>query len=132
MKTLVALAAFAMVVGLAGLAQAAQLTSPPLTTHPFATNHENTGACSIRNVGTTPVIVDVSLFSNNATVPFADTCRVNGQPRSLPAGQTCAVGAVLPDDSFVACTVKAASVVNLRGTLEVLQDFNTILWEDLR
>lgn len=132
MKTYVAGTVFAMLLGLASLAQAAQLTSPPLTTHPFATNHTNSGTCRIRNTGTTPVTVTVSLFSNNATVPINDFCQGDGQPRTLAGGQSCFVSAFLPDDSFAACSVTARTVTNLRGTLEVQEDFNTTIAEDLR
>jgi hypothetical protein len=42
------------------------------------------------------------------------------------------VSASLPDDSFAACTVTARVVTNLRGTLEVQEDFNTTVAADLK
>ena len=72
----------------------------------------------------------VSLFSNNGVVVAQDLC--DGKP--LPAGQSCNVAAFLPDDSFVACRVTAANVVNLRGVLElseVTSEHDVFLAEDL-
>src|SRR5262245_61108890 len=44
-----------------------------------------------------------------------DTCNA----AALAGGKSCVVAANLPDDSFVSCRVTAASVNNLRGTLEL-------------
>ena len=132
MKTYVAGAAFAMLLGLAGLAQAGQLVSPPLPTHPFATNHSNEGTCRVRNVGTAPVTVTVSLFSNNATVPIVDFCQGDGDPKTLAGGESCFVQVFMPDDSFAGCIVTASNVTNLRATLEIDENFNTTVAEDLR
>jgi len=104
----------AILVGLAGLAHAGQLVSPPLPTHVRATNVTTYGACRILNTGTKPLPVQVSLFSNNAVVHDIDVC--NGKP--LAAGHTCLVTAFLPDDSYVACKV-TGDVTTLRGTLEL-------------
>jgi hypothetical protein len=132
MKTYLAASAVALLVGLGSFAQAAQLASPPIPTHPFATNHSNEGTCRIRNVGTKPVTVTVSLFSNNATVPLLDFCQGDGDPRTLTAGQSCYVQVFTPDDSFIGCTVTASSVKDLRGTLELDENFNTTVATDLR
>jgi len=37
-----------------------------------------------------------------------------------------------PDDSFIGCTVTASSVKDLRGTLELDENFNTTVATDLR
>ncbi len=132
MKTYAVQTAFALLLGLAGFAQAAQLVSPPLPTHPFATNLLDSGTCRVRNVGTAPVTVTVSLFSNNAVVPLFDSCQGEGGPRTLAGGESCYVQSFLPDDSFAACTVTAQNVKNLRATLEAETQFNTIVAEDLR
>jgi hypothetical protein len=131
MRTHVAVAAFAATVGLTGLAHAAQLLSPGLPIRVRETNVETLGACRVRNVGTKPIAVQVSVFSNNAVVLAQDRC--NGQ--MLPAGSSCSVAAFLPDDSFVACRVTASSVTNLRGVLElseVTSDHDVFLAEGLR
>jgi hypothetical protein len=131
MKTYVALTVFAGLTGLAGLAQAAQLISAGLPVRVRDTNLETLGACRIRNVGTKPIAVQVSLFSNNLIGIPSDRC--NGQP--LPAGQSCFVAAVLPEDSFVACKVTASSVANLRGVLEmseVTSEHDVFLAEPMR
>ena len=123
---------FAVVVQLASLADAAQLTSNPMPTNQFATNHSLEGVCRIWNVGTTPVTVRVTVFSNNATVPFFDTCQGDGEPRTLAGGESCSVTHFMPDASFGACSVTAANVRNLRGRFEVEENFNTINATDLR
>ena len=132
MKTSVAATAVALLVGLGSFAGAAQLASPPIPTHPFATNHSNEATCRIRNVGTRPVTVTVSMFSNNATVPIVDFCQGDGDPLTLTAGQSCFVQVFTPDDSFIGCTVTASSVKDLRGTLELDENFNTTVATDLR
>ena len=100
MKTYVAGTVIAVLIGLAGLAQAAKLLSPPLPT-----NVNTTGMCYIRNSGTTPVSVQVSLFSNNSPVVTFDNC--NGAP--LLAGHICQVEVDLPDSSYAACSVTAGT-----------------------
>src|SRR5262245_567090 len=114
MRSVAALAAV-VVLGLASFAQAAQLLSPPLPTPSRGTNIGTLGACRVRNVGTTPVTVTVAVFSNNGVVTTFDTCNT----AALAAGKSCSVAANLPEDSFVSCRVTAASVSNLRGTLEL-------------
>jgi hypothetical protein len=128
MKTFVATTAFAVFVGVAGLAQAAQLLSPPLPTNVLTTE-----MCYIRNTGKTPVTVDVDLFSNNSPVILFDNC--NTAP--LQPGHTCQVEADLPDSSYAACKVTAGSVAKLRGTFEVREVSSnpvkrTLAAEDLR
>ena len=132
MKTYVPGTVCAILLGLASLAQAGQLVSPPLPTHPFRTNTTNEGVCRIRNTGTAPVTVTVSLFSNNGTAHLFDNCQGDGGPRTLAGGESCVVLKSLPDDSFVACKVTAPNVTNLRGTLEVDHNYNTNVAVDLR
>jgi hypothetical protein len=110
MRTYVAGAASAVLLGLASLAHGAALLSPPLPT-----GVGTSGACHIRNTGTTPVTIQVSVFGNNTPVINFDLC--SGAP--LAAGRTCVVDVDLPDDSYVACSVTAPNVSKLRGTLEV-------------
>jgi hypothetical protein len=132
MKTYTVRTALALLLGLASLAQAAQLVSPPLPTHRFATNLSDSGTCRVRNVGTQPVTVTVSIFSNNEVVPIVDFCQSDGDPRALAAGESCYVLSFLPDDSFAACTVTAQNVRTLRATFEANAQFNTIVAADLR
>jgi hypothetical protein len=132
MKASVAARVGALLVGLGSSAFAAQLASPPLPTHPFATNHSDEATCRVRNVGTRPVTVTVSMFSNNAVVPFEDFCQGDGSPVTLDAGESCFVVVFTPDDSFIGCTVNATNVKSLRGTLELDQNFNTTAATDLR
>lgn len=110
MKTYAAVSLFAVLFGLAGLAPAAELLSSPLPT-----GVGTSGACHIRNTGTTAVKVQVSLFANNDPVVTFDDC--NQVP--LPAGRTCRVVGDLPDSSYTACSVTAGNVTKLRGTLEI-------------
>ena len=111
MRTYVTLTASAVLLGIAGLAQAAKLLSPPLPT-----SINTSGACYIRNTGTTGVTVQVALFSNNGLIVSFDNC--NDGP--LPGGDTCVVLVNdLPDDSYAACSATAGTVTKLRGTFEV-------------
>lgn len=120
MRTYVAGTVCAILLGLGSLAQAAQLLSPPYAVKTRASNGVGTkGACVVRNVGTSPVTVTVSLLTSIESAGIFDFC--NGHP--LGAGQTCLVSANLFEDlgqtSYVACKVTAPNVANLRGTLEL-------------
>lgn len=116
---------------LIGPAHAAQLLSPPLWT-----DVGNAGNCYVRNIGTTPVNVQVTLFSNNGMgPPNVDTCNTG----PLAAGKTCAVFSLtLPDDSWAACSVKTSNinVSKLRGNVEIRHNpahgYEVILREELR
>jgi hypothetical protein len=85
MRTHIAAPAFAVLLGLASLAQAAQLLNPPLPIN-ARTNVGITGACRILNTGTSPIAVQVSLFSNNE-FPGCDVDTCHQAP--LPGGQAC-------------------------------------------
>jgi len=128
MKAYAALAAFTCVFGLAGPARAAQILSPPLPT-----SIGSSGACYIRNTGTTAIHVQVSLFSNNAIVAaqYHDSC----SGVALPGGQTCWVLVDhLPDGSFAACSATSGNIAKVRGTLEIRHrsPLRILVSEDLR
>jgi hypothetical protein len=116
---------------LIGPAHAAQLLSPPLWT-----DLGNAGNCYVRNIGTTPVNVQVTLFSNNG-IGHTDVDTCNTGP--LAAGKICAVFSLtLPDDSWAACSVKTSNinVSKLRGNVEIRHNpahgYEVILREELR
>jgi hypothetical protein len=121
----------AVLFGVASLAQAGQLLSPPYFVKTEASNLGSKAACVIWNAGTAPVTVNVSLLSNNDVVPIFDFCTANGKPRTLAGGETCLVSGDLLNgqngltaassrpDTFVACKVNAPNVTNLRGTLQL-------------
>ena len=132
MRKCAALIAAALVLGLASFAEAAQLLSPPYFLKTRASGGVGTqAACVIRNAGTTPVTVSVSLVVNQEATPIFDFCHVNGNPLALAAGATCLVSAILSEGevgltdnsggSYVACKVTANNVTNLRGTLELAE-----------
>jgi hypothetical protein len=111
-----------------GLGEAAQLLSPPYAIKTRGNNLGTKAACVIRNAGTTPVTVNVSLISNSETTPIFDFCKSQGQPVALAGGATCLVSADLLEGdvgfapgggTYVACKVTAPNVTNLRGTLEL-------------
>ncbi len=106
----------AIVLGLAGLAPAAELLSPPLPT-----GVGSSGACHVRNTGTTPVSLQVSIFSNNSPVFMYDTC----YDAPLQPGRTCLVVVDLPDASYAACSVTAGNVSKLKATLEIRGQYPT-------
>jgi hypothetical protein len=119
MRTHLGIAASALFLGLAGPAQAAQLLSGAL---PTAVG--SSGACYVRNTGTTKVTLQVKLFSNNGIVAaqYHDFC--SGPP--LAGGHTCVVLVDdLPDDSYVACSV-TGNTGKVRGTLEVRETSPTL------
>jgi hypothetical protein len=134
MRTYVAGTVCAVLLGVAGLAQAGQLLSPPYAVKTRGSNVGTKAACVIRNTGTEAATVIVSLITNNNdAVGIFDFCKQNGQPRKLAGGETCLVsaelsggpnglnaGAVSPG-SYVACKVTAPNVTNLRGTLELAE-----------
>src|SRR5262245_13425604 len=110
MRTHIVGTVIAVLLELAGLAQAAELLSPPLPT-----GVGTTGVCNIRNTGSTALWVQVSILSNNASVLMFDGC----YDAMLGPGRTCQVAVDLPDSSYAACSVAAVNVAKLRGTFEV-------------
>ena len=103
-----------LLLGLVSTAQAAELLSSPLST-----DVDNAGICIIRNISTTPVKVQVKLFSNNSFNIDIDDCNAPSAP--LGPGKTCSVFSFdLPDDSFVECSVKTSNVnaSKLRASIE--------------
>jgi len=134
MKTYVAGTVCAVLLGVASLAQAGQLLSPPYSVKTRGSNIGTKAACVIRNTGTEPATVTVSLITNNNdAVGIFDFCKQNGKPRKLAGGETCLVSAELSGGpfglnadlvspgSYVACKVTASNVTNLRGTLELAE-----------
>jgi hypothetical protein len=63
-KRTVGFAVTASLLSLVGTAHAAELLSSPLWT-----DVDNAGVCIVRNIGTTPITVQVRLFSNNSWTP---------------------------------------------------------------
>jgi hypothetical protein len=134
MRTYVAGTVCAVLLGVASLAQAGQLLSPPYAVKTRGSNVGTKAACVIRNTGTEAATVTVSLITNNNdAVGIFDFCKQNGQPRKLAGGETCLVSAELSGGpnglnadavspgSYVACKVTAPNVTNLRGTLELAE-----------
>jgi hypothetical protein len=115
MKIYIALAAAAFLWASASFSHAAQtITSPGL---PTGTN--TAGACYIRNVGATPVSLQVTAllnFSPGFITPSFQNC--NDAP--LPAGRTCVLLVNdLPDDVAFSCSAVASSAKNLRAAAEL-------------
>jgi hypothetical protein len=129
MKKKYAVLIAALVLGSSSLAHAGQILSPGLPT-----GIGSAGACYVRNTGTTPVTVQVTLFSNNSIVAaeYHDHCSI----APLHPGHTCLVVVdALPDASFAACRATSGSVAKLRGTLEIRQSwpsYRVRASEDLR
>lgn len=130
MKTYAALTVAAFLLGNTGLSHAATIASPA-----FPTGTDTAGACYVRNVGTTPISVGVTMFENFGTPLATNTDNCNNTP--LAAGRTCVLLVDnLPDDVTVACSaVAGVGVKNLRGTLELRDTLNALkvlIAEDLR
>lgn len=118
MKVKIALAAMAALLGSASLTPAAQtIVSPALQTA-----SGTAGACYIRNVGSTPIFLQVTVlenFSPDFITPDFQNC--NGEAALAP-GKTCVLLVNdLPDDVTFECSATALSgnVRNLRGTAEL-------------
>jgi hypothetical protein len=116
MKTVAALALAASLAGIAGVAHAAQsIASAPLPTRPG-----RAAACYIRNVGSTPMPLQVRLFDflSAEVTPSFQNC--NDAP--LLPGRTCVL-LVYEFTQYSALGCAATPVVgsarNLRGRLEV-------------
>ena len=65
MRTYVAGTVCAVLLGVASLAQAGQLLSPPYSVNTRGSNVGTKAACVIRNTGNEPATVSVSLITNN-------------------------------------------------------------------
>jgi hypothetical protein len=133
MKKHTALAALGFLLGTAGISHAAQtITSAAL---PTGTN--TAGACYIRNVGTSPISLQVEALLNFST-GFISPSFQNCNQAPLPGGRTCVLLVNdLPDDVTFECSaVVSGSVKNLRATAELRQittsGLKVILAEDLR
>lgn len=128
MKTYAALATVAALWATTGLAHAATLASSFLVTPGGAIP----AACYIRNVGTSPVSLQVTIFNSSGPImPTTQNC--NDAP--LPLGATCVVlgdaGSLF--GTGVACSAKAGgSVRNLRGTLNIIGDLTPLRSAPLR
>lgn len=140
MKSLAALAA-AVCLTAAGVAQAATISSPALPTL-HATDFEGgnlfntTGACYVRNVGKTPISLEVKFFQNFGSELAASFQNCNQAP--LAAGRTCvALVNDLPDDVVFSCSATiAGSAKNVRASVEqrgiTVNGLEVLLAEDLR
>ena len=116
-KARVILIAVLVLLGAAGLAQASGSIATATIYSPLPVS---TGACYIRNVGKTPVTLNVQIsgyFDGSNLVPSFQNC--NDAP--LPAGATCVVLVDLSGGSQAGCvaTATSGSAKNLRGTLEL-------------
>lgn len=114
MKTSITFSTIAVLLGITGLSYAAQVTSPLLPT-----GTGTSGACYIRNVGSSPISLQATIFQNVDFPVIVNFQNCNNAP--LPAGRTCVVLVNdLPDDVFFSCSaVVSGSAKNLRGTVEV-------------
>jgi hypothetical protein len=115
MKTYTVLPAAMSLLGLTSLAPAAQLVSPPL-----ATGVNAAGACYFRNVGTTPMSLQVQTLSN-FTPDFLTPSFQNCNDAPLAAGHTCVLLVNdLPDDTTFACAATVTgSAQKLRTSIEI-------------
>jgi hypothetical protein len=141
MKTYAVLTAAASLLGITSFSHAATINSPALPTLHSTTFEggeliETGGACYIRNVGPTPIAVEVKFFQNFGVELDPGFQNCNDAP--LAAGRTCVlIVSNLPDDVVFSCSAKTAgSAKNLRGILEMrghtANGLKVILAEELR
>ena len=121
MRTHIAATAFAVLLGLASLAQAAQLLSPPLPIN-SRTNVGITGACrGPQTPGPPRSPCRYSLFSNNE-LSWLRRRHLSTRRHCLEGKPVDVIVYAMPADSYAACKATASNVSKLRGTLEVWED----------
>ena len=111
MKTFMVAVVVAGVLGVSGLAHAAQIASPSI----FGNQNQSVVECVVLNFGTRPVAVTLKIIDELAATKATSTC-----DGALAPGEFCSVSASL----FVAgfgCTATAPSTATLRGTLIINQ-----------
>jgi hypothetical protein len=132
MRTYAALLAAASLLGTAAISHAGQR----IISTSIRTGVDTAGACYIRNVGKTPVPVQVEMYQNAGFPIIISFQNCNDVP--LAPGRTCVVIANdLPDDVTFQCSAVAASTAkNLRGNVELRaitpSGLRVILSDDVR
>ena len=126
MKTSFVLAAAACLLALGGAAHAAQTIASSAM---FGGSLQDRAQCIVRNVGTSPVSVTVTIFdeSGNA-VPASNFCT-----SPLGPGDNCSVFASISNGVAYACSATAAgSAKSLRGSLVLYDTVDPSDFEPLR
>ncbi|HEY8515547.1 MAG TPA: hypothetical protein VIS07_08540 [Candidatus Binatia bacterium] len=116
MRKLILMSAAASMLGLHGVAHAAQTISSPAA---FGGNVQNRAQCIVRNVGKTPTSVTVTIHdeAGNA-LPGSNFCGAPLQP-----GDNCSVFANIGNNAAYACSATTSgNAKHLRGTLVILDD----------
>ena len=118
MKTLMVAVAFAGVVGVTGLAHAAQIASPSI----FGNQTQDVAECVVLNFGTRPVAVTLKIVDDLNATKVMSTCDGPVGP-----GEFCSVAFTNIFLGGFACVATAPSTATLRGTLiidqRVVDDF---------
>jgi hypothetical protein len=108
MKAIIALAACAGVLGLVGVSDAAQISSPAI----FGAYTQTTAHCIVVNGGTSTLTVTVKILNESGGV-------VTSVTDPLPPGEFGPLSAHISFGVAYACTATAGSVANLRGALSI-------------
>jgi hypothetical protein len=116
MKSSIVSAVAGCILGLAGLADAAQIASPTI----YGAFHQDTAECIVRNVGKANVTLDVNILDESGNV--------------VPAGGNCAA-AITPGDycferASIGSGVAYACTATLQGSAKDLRA-NFVLIDDL-
>lgn len=85
----------------------------------FDGSNQDIAVCSIRNVGTTPLLVVATIFDESGNPLPADKDRCTDRP--ILSGGQCSVTARIPTGVAFACsaTARSGSIKNARGALTV-------------
>ena len=122
MRTLIVATAFAGVLALGGMCEAAQISSPAI----FGGHFQSLAECVVLNFGTRPVATTVKILNDNGETAATSNCS-----GPLDAGEFCSVAAAITFQNPLAsinfmnsfsCVATAASTANLRGALVIYQD----------
>jgi len=118
MKSLIVSTAFAFVLTLGGLANAAQIASPSI----FGNHFQEDAECVVLNSGTKPLAVTVKIIND-----LGDTVATSNCSGPLGAGEFCSVVRSIDFRNSFSCVATAPSTASLRGTLvleqKVVDDF---------
>jgi hypothetical protein len=113
MKALFAATAFAALLGLAGVSDAAQIITPNVT----AAATSDRAECIVVNAGVTPVTVTVKLLNETGYTEASYNC---GGP--LGPGQFCALNRPAAGIVGYHCAATASSIAKLRGSIVILEE----------
>lgn len=125
MKTTLTLAAAALLLGSSISAHAAQAIHSPTI---FGSNLQDRAQCIVRNTGSSPVAVTVTIFNESGTALSTSVCAGGITP-----GHSCSAFANIANGVAYACSATAeGSAKHLRGSLILYDTVDPSDFEPIR